>query len=79
MNNCERGQEPLKDGMRMSRVAECYYHRQTNPRFNWREKSMVEPEPEIESGARDKNSSILLLPFLILIIIKLGLWRLRKR
>ncbi|XP_023327677.1 uncharacterized protein LOC111700851 [Eurytemora carolleeae] len=68
-NNCERGQEPLKDGMRMSRVAECYYHRQTNPRFNWREKSMVEPEPEIESGARDKNSNILLLPFLILIFI----------
>ena len=68
-NNCERGQEPLKDGMRMSRVAECYYHRQTNPRFNWREKSMVEPEPEIESGAKDQNSNLLYLPFLILIFI----------
>jgi len=30
-NNCERGQEPLRYGMRMSRVAQCYYH----PRFTW--------------------------------------------
>ena len=30
-NNCERGQEPIRYGMRMSRVAQCYYH----PRFHW--------------------------------------------
>jgi hypothetical protein len=35
-NNCERGQQPLKEGMRMSRVAECYYHKQQySPRLSW--------------------------------------------
>ena len=28
-NNCERGQEPLKYGMRLTQVSKCY----TNPRF----------------------------------------------
>ena len=37
-HNCERGQQPARDGMRMSRVAECYYHNNNNknPRFDWR-------------------------------------------
>ena len=66
-NNCERGQEPLKDGMRMSRVAECYYHRPTHPRFNWREKSTVKPEP-VESGVGQQRSALFQLPLLILIL-----------
>ena len=36
-NNCERGQQPLQEGMRMSRVAECYYHKQFSPRLSWQQ------------------------------------------
>ena len=30
-NNCERGQEPLKYGMRLTQVSKCY----SNPRLAW--------------------------------------------
>ena len=30
-NNCERGQEPLKYGMRLTQVSKCY----GNPRLSW--------------------------------------------
>ena len=30
-NNCERGQEPLKYGMRLTQVSKCYI----NPRLSW--------------------------------------------
>ena len=63
-NNCERGQQPLKDGMRMSRVAECYYH--NHPRFNWK-LSTTTPSPtsnDIESSA---SSIALFFPLLAII------------
>ena len=69
-NNCERGQEPLKDGMRMSRVAECYYHRQTNPRFNWNLSTSTEEPVDLEqgSGSPGLRETILLLVLTVIIL-----------
>jgi len=62
-NNCERGQEPLRYGMRMSRVAECYYHKQYNPKLNWKLPSSTHKTPsttEISSGSSSSTFSLLL-------------------
>jgi len=69
-NNCERGQEPLKDGMRMSRVAECYYHRQTNPRFNWNLSTSTDEPVDLEqgSGSPGLRETILLLVLTVIIL-----------
>ena len=48
-NNCERGQEPLRYGMRMSRVAQCYYH----PRFTW---TQAAPTPLQETTPAPSSS-----------------------
>jgi hypothetical protein len=63
-NNCERGQEPLRYGMRMSRVAECYYHKQYNPKLNWKLPSSTHKTPsttEISSGSYSVKFSVLLV------------------
>jgi len=63
-NNCERGQEPLRYGMRMSRVAECYYHKQYNPKLNWKLPSSTHKTPattEISSGSNPVKFSVLLV------------------
>jgi len=63
-NNCERGQEPLRYGMRMSRVAECYYHKQYNPKLNWKLPSSTHKTPattEISSGSKPVKFSVLLV------------------
>ena len=56
-NNCERGQEPLRYGMRMSRVAECYYHRQYNPRLNWKLPAAT-PRSSKEPAAKTAGASL---------------------
>ena len=65
-NNCERGQEPLRYGMRMSRVAQCYYH----PRFTWRPSSTQLPlkEKEAPASAGSRLGSPLALLALLLLL-----------
>ena len=62
-NNCERGQEPQRYGMRMSRVAECYYHKQFNPRVDWRRPVRVREEVDrtVMSGSDIMNLSSLIV------------------
>lgn len=59
-HNCERGQLPAKDGMRMSRVAECYYHHNNNPRFNWRLPTSTPPTTHhhTTAGAKPTTTTI---------------------
>ena len=44
--NCERGQEPLKDGMRLTQVSKCYASRQ-HPRLRWRPSTTSRPRKKI--------------------------------
>lgn len=67
-NNCERGQEPLRYGMRMSRVAECYYHKQYNPKLNWKLPSSTHKTPsttELSAGSSPVQLSLLLVSALL--------------
>jgi len=67
-NNCERGQEPLRYGMRMSRVAECYYHKQYNPKLNWKLPSSTHKTPattEPSAGSSPVELSLLLVSALL--------------
>jgi hypothetical protein len=52
-NNCERGQQPLQEGMRMSRVAECYYHKQFSPRLSWQQQQL----PAATTGGPKTNTN----------------------
>ena len=65
-NNCERGQEPLRYGMRMSRVAECYYHRQYNPRLNWK---LPAATPRKETPAKTAGASHHLLNISLFVLL----------
>ena len=65
-NNCERGQEPLRYGMRMSRVAECYYHRQYNPRLNWK---LPAATPRKETPAKTAGASHHLLNISLFVLV----------
>jgi hypothetical protein len=78
-NNCERGQRPLQEGMRMSRVAECYYHKQLSPRLNWQLPSTTSlPKTntnnrQVVSGARQifqPPKTAIILPLLLLFLSK---------
>ena len=63
--NCERGQEPLRYGMRMSRVAQCYYHKQHSPRLDWRlPASPTTPSNPSQAGSAPRPA----LPALVLLI-----------
>jgi len=72
-NNCERGQEP-RNGMRLNRVAECYYHKQYNPRFNWKLPTSTTKSPQTTDPLSASNSlnftsciSIILFSFILLL------------
>ena len=67
-NNCERGQEPLRYGMRMSRVAECYYHRQYNPRLNWKLPAAT-PRSSKEPAAKTAGASLPVVTASLLILV----------
>jgi len=56
--------------MRMSRVAECYYHRQTNPRFNWNLSTSTDEPVDLEqgSGSPGLRETILLLVLTVIIL-----------
>ena len=68
-NNCERGQEPLRYGMRMSRVAQCYYH----PRATWTPQSTTQSpltSSTEHSGAASHHQGLLgLLTTTILLLV----------
>ena len=68
-NNCERGQAPTRDGMRMSRVAECYYHEQPkHPRFNWRLPTTT-PQPSTAAAGGGSTATAAMLPVLLLLFV----------
>lgn len=65
-NNCERGQEPLRYGMRMSRVAECYHSRQHNPKLDWK---LPASTPRSSSPQEQPYSASSSLPVLNLVLL----------
>ena len=62
-NNCERGQQPMRYGMRLSRVAQCYYQRPTSPKFRWQDTTTALPQISTSNGV--KLSSISTLSWLL--------------
>ena len=78
-NNCERGQQPLQEGMRMSRVAECYYHKQFSPRLSWQQlpsTTTIVPKTNtnrqvVSGGGRAAGHApvSLVLPLLLLLLL----------
>ena len=66
-NNCERGQQPLQEGMRMSRVAECYYHKQFSNKFSWQTKEVLVPTTALPAASA-ANARLVLNPFVTFLI-----------
>ena len=69
-NNCERGLEPVRYGMRMKRVAQCYHHRQYNPRVDWErdETDREDVKLVIMSGSGDARNSLWLAASLLIVL-----------
>ncbi len=77
-NNCERGQEPLKYGMRLSQVSKCYGAR-NNPRLRWRTDTTRKPRRRVTAlpswrrnmieaaGAAGMSTPPALLVFMLLV------------
>ncbi len=83
-NNCERGQEPLKYGMRMTQVSKCYNrHRRptTRPKSStfavssatalptWRERELSNEIEDFDSGAKSHRSGLILIMLPVLLVV----------
>ena len=65
-NNCERGLQPMRYGMRLKRVAQCYHQRQYNPRVDWNKPALEREESEHDIVSGSEKMKMSFLPLLIL-------------
>ena len=64
--NCERGQQPMRYGMRMRRVAECFYHREESIRHEeWREEERIKEYGDDQVFSGSEKQSVCLFVFLV--------------
>ena len=56
-HNCERGQDPLRDGMRLTQVSKCYgsFH----PRMHWQSSTVASSGRDSTTGSRNKKITAL--------------------
>ena len=58
-NNCERGQEPLKYGMRLAQVSKCFMNPHNNPLWQHQQQQAAGTASMLESVIRPRKLSAL--------------------